>query len=194
MQVSIVGCKSVEIYSLLSWNKNMDVSWADNSVKNWRNLPISNLKPDLHNSNVHTVWWKSIDSYSIYHPETWMQAANSWWNLPISNPKPDLYFINAHTMFGDNLLIFTQIITWKWKSDKSWADKSVRNWQNLPISNPKPDLHNIYAPTKFGENTLIFTQIITQIRKYKWMYDSMTDRWQTDWHMDYQRETVIPRH
>ena len=31
----------------------MGVSRADNSVKNWRNLPISNPKPDLHNINAH---------------------------------------------------------------------------------------------------------------------------------------------
>ena len=32
----------------------MDLSLADNSVKNWWNLPISNPKPDLHNINAHT--------------------------------------------------------------------------------------------------------------------------------------------
>ena len=30
------------------------MSWADNSVKHWRTLPISNPKPDLHNINAHT--------------------------------------------------------------------------------------------------------------------------------------------
>ena len=32
----------------------MGVSRADNSVKNWRNLPISNPKPYLQNINAHT--------------------------------------------------------------------------------------------------------------------------------------------
>ena len=32
----------------------MDVSQAGNSVKNWRNMPISNPKPDLYNINAHT--------------------------------------------------------------------------------------------------------------------------------------------
>ena len=32
----------------------MGVSRADNSVKNWRNLPISNAETDLHNINAHT--------------------------------------------------------------------------------------------------------------------------------------------
>ena len=27
--------------------------WADNSVKNWQNLPMSNPKPDLYNINIH---------------------------------------------------------------------------------------------------------------------------------------------
>ena len=53
-------------------NKNIGVSQADNSVKNWRNLPISNTKPDLHN-------------------------------------------INAHTKFGENPLLFTQVIVQKQK-------------------------------------------------------------------------------
>ena len=31
----------------------MDVPRADNFVKNWQNLPISNPKPDLYNINAH---------------------------------------------------------------------------------------------------------------------------------------------
>ena len=54
----------------------MDVSWADNSFKNWRNLAIS-------------------------------------------NPKPDLYNINAHTKFGENPLVFTQVIIQKRKTDET---------------------------------------------------------------------------
>ena len=37
-----------------SRNENTDISRADNSVKNWRNLPINCPKPDLHNINAHT--------------------------------------------------------------------------------------------------------------------------------------------
>ena len=33
-----------------------------------------------------------------------------WWKLPINNPKPDLHNTNAHTKFGENLLMFTQVI------------------------------------------------------------------------------------
>ena len=39
-------------------------------------------------------------------------------NLPISNPKPDLHTINAHTKFGENPLMFTQVINWKRKMDR----------------------------------------------------------------------------
>ena len=50
-----------------------------------------------------------------------------WRNLPISNPKPDLHNINAHTKFGENPLMFTQVIIWKWKMDgrttDGWADE-----------------------------------------------------------------------
>ena len=37
-----------------SGNENMGVSQADNAVKIWRNLPINNPKPYLHNINAHT--------------------------------------------------------------------------------------------------------------------------------------------
>ena len=42
------------LLQLSSGNENMDVSRADNSVKIWRNLPISNPYTDLHNINAHT--------------------------------------------------------------------------------------------------------------------------------------------
>ena len=49
----------------------MGLSWVDNFVKNRRNLPISNPKPDLHNINAHTKFVKNplIFTYSSYHPE-----------------------------------------------------------------------------------------------------------------------------
>ena len=38
-----------------------------------------------------------------------------WQNLPISNPKPDLLNVNAYSKFGENPLLFTQVIIRKWK-------------------------------------------------------------------------------
>ena len=38
-----------------------------------------------------------------------------WQNLPISNPKPDLLNVNAYGKFGENLLLFTQVIVQKRK-------------------------------------------------------------------------------
>ena len=36
-------------------------------------------------------------------------------NLPINNPKPDLLNVNANSNFGENPLLFTQVIVWKGK-------------------------------------------------------------------------------
>ena len=50
-----VWLKYLDIYSSYRpENENMGVYRADNSIKLWRKLPISNPKPDLHNSNAHT--------------------------------------------------------------------------------------------------------------------------------------------
>ena len=42
------------LLKLSSGNENMGVSRADNSVKNWRNLPISSSLPDLRNVNIYS--------------------------------------------------------------------------------------------------------------------------------------------
>ena len=91
----------------------MGMSRADNSVKNWRNLPSSNFKPDLHNINAYTKFGENPLLFTRYNAETKIWAClagnsvKNWRNLPISNPKPDLYNINAHTKIGENPLLFT---------------------------------------------------------------------------------------
>ena len=56
MSMHIASLIKIPCYllKLSSGNKNMSVSRADNSVKIWRNLPISNPKPDLLNVNAHS--------------------------------------------------------------------------------------------------------------------------------------------
>ena len=49
----------MEIYSM-SRNENTDVLRADNSVKNWRNIPISNSEPDPHNINARTKFRENL--------------------------------------------------------------------------------------------------------------------------------------
>ena len=68
----------------------MGVSQADNSVKIWRNLPITNLKPDLHN-------------------------------------------INAHIKFGENQLMFTQVIIQKRKTDGQTHGRPIWNNNTPPL-------------------------------------------------------------
>ena len=75
------------LLKLLSGNENMGVSLADNSVKIWRNLPISNPKPDIHN-------------------------------------------INAHTKFGENPLMFTQVIIQKRKTDWGMDRRTTDGWMD----------------------------------------------------------------
>ena len=61
-----------DLLKLSSKKKNMVVSWADNCIKIWQNLPFS-------------------------------------------NPESDFQNINTHSKFGENPLMFTQVITRKWK-------------------------------------------------------------------------------
>ena len=66
---------------------------------------------------MYQVWLKSLDIYLSYRPENKNigvsptdSSIKMWHNLPTSNPKLDLYNINAHTKFGENSLMFTQVI------------------------------------------------------------------------------------
>ena len=100
----------------------MGLSQADNSVKIWRNLPISNPKPDLLNDNAYSKFGKNpllFTQVIVRKQKIWACRGQinikNWRNLPISNPKPDLHNINAHTKFGENPLMFTQVIIRKRK-------------------------------------------------------------------------------
>ena len=46
----------------------------------------------------------------------------------LSTPKPDLHNINAHTKFGENPLMFTQVITRKRKTDGRTYDGRTDTW------------------------------------------------------------------
>ena len=51
-------------------------------------------------------------------------------NLPISNPKSDNHNINAHTKFGENPLMFTQVIR-KRKQTDGQTDTQTSNVKPL---------------------------------------------------------------
>ena len=74
MSMHIARLMKIPCYllKLSAGNKNMGMSRADNSIKIWRNLPIS-------------------------------------------NPKPDLLNVNVYSKFGENPLLFTQVMVWKRK-------------------------------------------------------------------------------
>ena len=97
MSMNIASLVKIPCYllQLSSGNENMGVSRAGNSVKIWRNLPISNPKPDIHN-------------------------------------------INAHTKFGENPLMFTQVIIRKRKTDGRTQDGRTDGRTDTRTSNVKP--------------------------------------------------------
>ena len=71
ISMHIAGLVKIHWYlpKLSSVNENLDVLLADNSVKNWWNLPISMPKPDLHNINAQTKFCGNPLTLDC-HPET----------------------------------------------------------------------------------------------------------------------------
>ena len=86
MSIHIASLVEIPCYllKLSSGKENMGVSWADNSLK-------------------------------------------IWWNLPISNPKPDLLNVNAYRKFGENPLLFTQVIVQKRKYGRVLGRQLCKN-------------------------------------------------------------------
>ena len=131
----------------------MYLSQADNSVKIWRNLPISNSKPDLLTVNTYSKFGENSLLF-INYPEMKVWAClkqitvKIWRNLPISNPKPDLLNVNAYSKFDENPCHLLKLSLGNKNLGVSRADNSVKIWRNLPISNPKPDLLNVNAYSK----------------------------------------------
>ena len=111
------------LLKLSSENENIGVSRADNSVKIWRNLPISNPN-QISLMSMHIASLVKIPCYLLKLSSGnenmgVSRAENSvknWRNLPNSNPKPDLLNVNAYSKFGENALLFTQIIVRKQKN------------------------------------------------------------------------------
>ena len=60
-----------DLLRLLSWNSNTDVLRADNVVKNWRNLAISNPKADLHNINTDTKFGENQLVFTEFVVRKW---------------------------------------------------------------------------------------------------------------------------
>ena len=78
------------LLKLSSGNKNIGMSQADNSVKIWRNLPISNPKPDLYNINAHTKFGENPLMFTLsYQPETkYGRTMDGLTDTRTSNVKP----------------------------------------------------------------------------------------------------------
>ena len=113
-------------------------------------------------------------------------SVKNWRNLPISNPKPDLHNINAHTKFGENPLIFTQVIIWKRKTDGrtdvSRADYVIKIDEICPLAIPN--------------QISTISMHLPSLKKMHWSLLKLSsgNEKRTDGQTDNQRETIIPRH
>ena len=109
------------------------MSWADNSVTNWRNLSITNHKPDLHNTNSHIKFGENPLRFTqvIILRRKYVCVAlrllcQNWRNLLKNNPKADLYIISAHGKLRENSFIFSDVISGNRKKNKKNNNKKKK--------------------------------------------------------------------
>ena len=115
---------SCYLFKLSSGNENIGVFRADNSVKNCKICP-SAIPYQISLMSIYIASLVKILCYllklSSGNENMGVSRADNsikiWRNLLISTLKPDLLNVNAHTKFGENPLMFTQVIIRKRKRD-----------------------------------------------------------------------------
>ena len=114
-------------HAIKAWNNNTpschgEITLSKIDVMYPNAIPNQISTISMHISSLVKICWELLKLLSWKENTNVLRADNStkhWQNLPISNPKPDLYNINACTKFGENPLIFTQVIVWKRKSGRT---------------------------------------------------------------------------
>ena len=96
--------------------------WADNSVKHWGNLSISN--PSMHPLSLVKILLSRNENMAVSWADN---AIKIWWNSTISNPKPD--FLNIVSMHELNLVKITWYLLKLWSRNDIWAFL----WQITPL-------------------------------------------------------------
>ena len=118
-----VWLKSIDIYTSYHPERKISaVSWGDNSVKFHEVCPLASPYKlstiSIHIPSLVKIHWYSLklSSWNENMGVSWGDnSVKIWWNLPISNLIQDLQNINPHIKFGENPLIFTQVIILKQK-------------------------------------------------------------------------------
>ena len=164
------------------------MSWADNCVRNWQNLPISSPKADLYNINAHIKFGENPLRFTQVIVQKWKcgrVAGRKFYQKLMTFAQEQSQTRSLHYQCTYQIL---------WKSI-DYPEMKMQTYDGQIILSkidkiyPKPALHNINAHTEFGENPLTFTQVNILKR---------TDVWQTDGqkegHMDSQCDTIILSH
>ena len=112
------------------------MSLADNSVKNWRSLPISNPELYLYNNNAHTkfgeIHWYLLN-LSSRNENIDVSWADNCQKIEESCPlaiQNQIATISMHTPFGEIHWYLLKISSRNKTSDVSRADNAVKNWRN----------------------------------------------------------------
>ena len=146
------------LFNISSWNKNMGVSREDNC----QNLTKFDHKQSQTRSPqyqcTYQVWWKSVDVYSSYHPETKYGRTDDWlegqthrlqkWN---HNTLPLWRGIKRYTFFSTKQYIFSYVSTKTYvvvlicsaSNEYAWHMFSWRNKENIMWAPPFFLNHNI---------------------------------------------------
>ena len=153
------------------WSNNTlpTVSPADNSVINWRNLPISNPKPDLNNINAHTKFGENLLTLTQVTIWKWKYR---WTNGWMAGPNRTGTWMDRQThgwpIWYHNTTTYTIVVGFKKHTHtKPWCKlyqmSSLWSWPLL-CSSIKMMSSHLYPS---GRNTNHITTSSEDFQKYK---------------------------
>ena len=184
------------LLKLASVNENMGVSRADNSVNIWRNLPISNPKPDLLNVNAYSKFGENPLLFTSYSPETKIWACLGQITPSKIHEICPLAIANQISTISMHIPSLVKILSCVLKL---WSySPETKIWQLLgQITLSKIDE---ICPLAIANQISKISMHIPSLVKIHWCLlklssgnEKRTDG-QTDGLTDDQRETIIPRH
>ena len=124
------------------------------------------------------VWIKTLNYNtmpSLYHRQ--ITLVKHWGNLSISNSKPDLLHINACTKFGENPLMFTQVIIRRWKYGCVFRQLILSKFDEIcPIASKSRSPHYQSTYQIWWKSIDVYSSNHWET-KYRQTYNWWTDGW-----------------
>ena len=174
------------------------MSQADNSAKNWQNLPMSNSKPNLHNTNAHIKFGEN-------HWDLLVIVLKIKYRCVVGRSLPKIDEICPSLIPNQISTIsmhISSLVKIQWYLLKFCLEMKIQKCDGHITLSKIDEICRLAIPNQSPQYQHTLTASLVKIHwhllklsseneKSKWLDGCMTDGW-TDRHMDNRSDTIIP--